>query len=122
MSSTVQEFQCEGFCIERSLATSEECVRMASLARDALTPLVGPVEFEVDAGYPGAPNDRNDKGGETPRRLLNAYERGVEFRSWASDPRVSETLKCVMGRDDVLLSHCHHNCIMTKPLFPTSVS
>lgn len=89
-------------------------MRMASFARDVLTLLVGLVEFEVDAGYLGAPNDRNDKGGETPRRLLNAYECGAEFRSWASDLRVSETLKCVMGRDDVLLSHCHHNCIMTK--------
>lgn len=87
---------------------------MASLARDALKPLVGPAEFEVDAGYPGAPIDRDDEGGDTPRRLLNAYARGVEFRCWASDPRVSETLKRLMGRDDVLLSQCHHNCIMTK--------
>ncbi len=78
-----------------------------------MDPLVGPAEFEADVGYPGAPENRHAPGGKTPRRLLHAYARSDELKSLATQPRVLQVLRGLMG-DSVCLSQCHHNCVMTK--------
>jgi phytanoyl-CoA hydroxylase len=79
-----------------------------------LNPVLGPAEFEADLGYPGAPADPGEPGGETPRRLLHAYSRDKVFRHWATGQLVGDHLRRLFGRQDVYLSQCHHNCIMTK--------
>lgn len=111
---SIKTFERDGYVVFRRLSAPDECARLASLARKALSPLVGPAEFEADVGYPGSPADRSAEGGQTPRRLLNVYARGAEFRRWATHERVAATLLTLMGRDDICLSQCHHNCIMTK--------
>ena len=53
-------------------------------------------------------------GGLTPRRLLNAYSRSAAFRRWAIGSAVGAPLAALLDSNDVRLSQCHHNCIMTK--------
>lgn len=98
----------------RSVASAGELARLNAHVADALDPLVGPAEFEVDVGYPGAPSHRDDPGGATPRRLLNAFARGAALRDWALHPRIGARLRQFLGSDEIALSQCHHNCIMTK--------
>ena len=107
-------FARDGYLVVRGLAAADACARMAEEASNALDPLVGPAEFEADVGYPGAPSGRGARGGDTPRRLLNAYARGAEFRRWATDAEIVATLTRLTGERRMLLSQCHHNCIMTK--------
>ena len=107
-------FARDGYLVVRGLASHDVCDRMAALAAEALDPLVGPAEFEADVGYPGAPADRGASGGDTPRRLLNAYARSPDYRRWATDARLVGTLERLTGAPRVLLSQCHHNCVMTK--------
>lgn len=87
---------------------------LISQIRRSLNPLVGPVEYEADVGYPGSPSHRDSPGGLTPRRLLHAYARSEELRALAVHPEVARWLKAIFTGDEVLLSQCHHNCVMTK--------
>ena len=87
---------------------------MRAAIDECLQPLRGPAEFEVDVQYPGAPGDRLSEGGHTPRRLLHAYSRSEVFRQWASSGDIRRYLIELMGSDQVMMSQCHHNCIMTK--------
>ena len=107
-------FARDGYVVVRGLAPPDACAGMAAAAEAALDPLVGPAEFEADVGYPGAPAARGARGGDTPRRLLNAYARGAEFRRWGTDAGVGATLSALTGGQRMLLSQCHHNCVMTK--------
>ncbi|MBV1904460.1 MAG: phytanoyl-CoA dioxygenase family protein [Pseudomonadales bacterium] len=115
-----QSFQKQGFVVVRNLIDSAVCEAAREVAMKALSPLQGPVEFEADVGYPGAPSGRSEKGGKTPRRLLNAYSRHRVFRNIASNAGIKNRLQGFM-QQDILLSQCHHNCVMTKcPGFSSS--
>lgn len=107
-------FSRDGFVVVRGLCEPTLLQRMRRRAISYLDPLMGPVEFEADVGYPGSPPGRCAEGGDTPRRLLNAYSRHEDFRSWATGPVVRDHLRLLFARNDVLMSQCHHNCIMTK--------
>jgi phytanoyl-CoA hydroxylase len=113
-SLETRTFERDGYLIARGLCPEALRESVLALTQQHLSPLLGPVEFEADTGYPGAPEARSADGGDTPRRLLNAYTRGEAFRRWAAGPEVSDQLRSLFGRDDVLLSQCHHNCVMTK--------
>ena len=80
----------------------------------ALEPLEGPAEFEAEVGYAGAPRSREAPGGDTPRRLLNAYSRDPVFKHWARSDSIRRQLAALMGTPDIAMSQCHHNCVMTK--------
>lgn len=113
-SLSPQTFARDGYQVVRGLCPQpvREALRGMTLAH--LEPLVGPVEYEADVGYPGAPTSRDEQGGSTPRRLLNAYSRAEVFREWATGLPVGDQLRALFDRDDVFLSQCHHNCVMTK--------
>jgi phytanoyl-CoA hydroxylase len=104
----------DGFLVVRGFATPAQVALLNAVVDGMLDPLQGPVEFEADTGYPGAPRSFLDAGGLTPRRLLHAYSRDPELRAWARDPRVARRLTAFFGGSRPLLSQCHHNCIMTK--------
>ncbi|MEM7097398.1 MAG: phytanoyl-CoA dioxygenase family protein [Pseudomonadota bacterium] len=108
------QFQDQGYLVLRSAVPGEVCLRVKKEVETALNPLVGPAEFEADVGYPGAPSDRDDVGGTTPRRLLHAYARGGQLQRLAENSTVGATLRHLMDGADVMLSQCHHNCVMTK--------
>ena len=106
-------FACDGFVVLPGFASAAECRALAGLAHRDLRPLVGPAEYEADVGYPGAPRNRDDAGGLTPRRLLHAFARDAAFRGFARRTDLTAALHDLLG-PDVKLSQCHHNCVMTK--------
>lgn len=110
----VAAFRRDGFVIVRSLADATECAEMQRIAEQHLAQDLAPVEYEVDVQYPGSPRTTDAEGGRTVRRLLHAYARHSVFRDWAASERVKSHLVTLFGGDDVMLSQCHHNCVMTK--------
>ena len=107
-------FAHDGYLVARGLCAVETRERLLAATRDHLDPLLGPVEFEADVGYPGAPATREAEGGETPRRLLSAFSRDRAFRAWATGGAVASRLRGLFASDDVFVSQAHHNCVMTK--------
>lgn len=112
-SAELAAFNSEGYVIVRGLASHGLTGRMKSLAQRDLQRQAGPLEYEADVGYPGAPQSHDAPGGRTVRRLLQAYARDALFREWATGPQVAARLRQLLGRD-VELSQAHHNCIMSK--------
>lgn len=116
----LQQFKRDGYLIVRDLAPEGLRQRMIDAVESSISPALGPLEYETDLSYPGAPQDLLSPGGTTPRRLLNAYARDSAFREWASDTYVVSTLKQLIATDKLLLTQNHHNCIMTKmPTYST---
>ncbi|MFP6814217.1 MAG: phytanoyl-CoA dioxygenase family protein [Pseudomonadales bacterium] len=107
-------FAREGFVVVRGLCDAMLREQILTEVRGNLNPLLGPAEFEADVGYSGSPADRAAGGGDTPRRLLHAYARDAAFRRWATGPEVRDLLHTLFDSHEVLLSQCHHNCVMTK--------
>ncbi len=107
-------FDRDGYLVVPGLCPDSICDRLVEDAHAALSPVLGPAEFEADLGYPGAPPDRGAKGGDTPRRLLHAYARFSALRPWLTGAEVKGHLQALLGSENVALSQCHHNCIMTK--------
>jgi phytanoyl-CoA hydroxylase len=103
-----------GYLIIRGLCPEDVRDALRRVSLDHLAHVWGPVEYEADVGYPGSPASRAAEGGNTVRRLLNACSRDSVFRRWATGPEVAAELRKLFGRDDVFLSQCHHNCVMTK--------
>ena len=106
-------FARDGFLVVPALAAADSVAAMRGAALDALDPLAGPAEFEADVGYPGAPV-AGEAGDATPRRLLHAYARHSSFRDWSTSAGIAGVVCHLLGHRRVLLSQCHHNCIMTK--------
>lgn len=116
-----QQFERDGFVVVRGMCDATYCDAARKLVQGALHPVLAPAEFEADVGYPGSPATREGEGGNTPRRLLNAYARGALFREFATSLQVAGYLARLSGRPDWRLSQCHHNCVMTKyPGFSSS--
>src|SRR5262245_2820932 len=106
-------FQRDGYLIARGRAGAEALSALRAEAMSQLAAGTGPAEFEADLHYPGAPASRTAPGGNTMRRLLQAYDRGPLLRDWAIGPAVVEPLRQLLG-PAVMLSRAHHNCVMTK--------
>lgn len=109
----VAQFRRDGYSLVRGLAARPLCEQMRQFARQQLARQAGPLEYEADVNYPGAPVSREAPGGRTVRRLLQAYARGPLCRQWATSPEVAGRLQQLLG-PRVSLSQAHHNCIMTK--------
>src|SRR5262245_15822253 len=74
-----QPFERDGFVIARHLADRETCRQMLDISRAALVAQSGPVEYEADLHYPGAPESRGSAGGDTIRRLKEVHGRDPIF-------------------------------------------
>jgi phytanoyl-CoA hydroxylase len=107
-------FARDGYLVVRGAWSAAACDALAAEVRGSLSPVIGPAEYEADVGYPGAPADRSAPGGDTPRRLLHAYARFPTLRAFATSAAIRERLRELMATDRILLSQCHHNCVMTK--------
>lgn len=110
----LQDFQTSGYLIERGLASAQTVDAMNAIIADTVNPALAPVEYEADVHYPGSPSSKNAPGGQTPRRLLNAYARDIVFRDWARSAAVVQRLEQMLNCRRVMVSQNHHNCIMTK--------
>lgn len=113
-AAQLSRFNEDGFLIERGLAGKELISTMNRIVDDSVSPALAPVEYEADVHYPGAPESKMAPGGQTPRRLLNAYTRDAVFRQWANSKEVVSRLKLMLNCGHVMLSQNHHNCVMTK--------
>ena len=103
----------DGFVVVRHLASPETCAGLRDVIQGELEQPVGPIEYEADLGYPGAPADRDASGGKTIRRLRQAIDRHPVFAEWAADPGLLACVAQLLG-PDLVLPLAHHNCVMTK--------
>ncbi|MBS0262714.1 MAG: phytanoyl-CoA dioxygenase family protein [Planctomycetes bacterium] len=106
-------FNEQGFYVIRGMADPETRRQMMDCVHAAFAGDPGPVEYEADLHYPGAPVSRSEVGGNTIRRLKEAYTRHSVFTRFLVSPAVSEKLKQILG-PKVVMPLAHHNCIMTK--------
>lgn len=114
LAREAEAFAADGYVVLRGLVDGSACDAVIREVEEALHPVLGPAEFEADVGYPGSPASRDAAGGDTPRRLLHAYSRFPALRPLVTGGPVARHLRALMGSDRVLLSQCHHNCVMTK--------
>lgn len=113
----------DGFLVMRQLASAERLNAMRSVVLDHVERHVAPIEYEADVAYPGAPDSRSAEGGDTPRRLRQAYDRDRLFADWATDDRLTAIVAQLLESDAVWLSRNHHNCVMTKsPRYSTATA
>ena len=113
-SNELERFQNAGFLVMPGVLSEDLCAQLRHAINTDLEQRVGPAEFEADVGYPGAPAARDGDGGDTPRRLLQAYARNEIFKSLAQHPLLVTWLKVLLDSAQPMLSQCHHNCVMTK--------
>ncbi len=114
-------FEHDGFLVMRQLASAERLAAMRGIALEHAGTHIAPIEYEADVAYPGAPASRSAEGGQTPRRLLQAYNRNPAFAEWAADARVTAIVAQLLDSAMVYLSRNHHNCVMTKhPRYSTA--
>jgi phytanoyl-CoA hydroxylase len=107
----------QGFAVVPGFIPAERLVTLNRVAREFLAARAQPIEFEADLQYPGAPPSRSAAGGETVRRLLDAYQRHPDFAACATAQTVREWMEAYFG-EATRLSRAHHNCLMTKhPLY-----
>ncbi|MEO2177810.1 MAG: phytanoyl-CoA dioxygenase family protein [bacterium] len=107
-------FMRDGFIVKQAMVDPDICKNIRAVALEHLRQQLAPAEYEVDVQYPGSPESRDSSGGQTIRRLLHAYSRSSVFRDWSTCDELKQTLRRLFGAEEIRLSQCHHNCIMTK--------
>lgn len=113
----IEQLRETGYVVVPGLIAKERLAKLDQAARAQLAAAVQPLEFEADLQYPGAPPSHSAAGGETIRRLLDAYARDPLFAQWATTPALREWMESYFD-EGALMSRAHHNCIMTKhPLY-----
>lgn len=103
----------QGFVVVRGLLAAERVAALRACVQQQLAERAAPLEYEADLRYPGAPESRSAHGGETVRRLLDAYVRERQFADWGTAPEVRDWMQQYFG-SAAWLSRAHHNCVMTK--------
>ena len=103
----------KGFVVVPGFVPDEALASLNRVARAHLEARAEPLEFEADLQYPGAPSSREAAGGETVRRLLDAYTREPEFARWGAADATAAWMHAYFG-ERVSMSRAHHNCLMTK--------
>lgn len=111
---SLQNFNANGFCIIRSWLDAAALLEVRTAAIAELDNAAAPWELEAEAGYPCAPLTVDAEGGQTPRRLLQAYARSPIFKLFATEPKLKSVMQRLLPADEVMLTQAHHNCIMTK--------
>lgn len=109
----LQQFAQDGFLICPGLADAQTLAQVRARAHSELAAAREPLEREHEVHYPGSPPDVTAPGGQTVRRLLQAYDRAPEFAHWGRYPAVVDALRQLLG-EHLLLVRAHHNCLMTK--------
>jgi len=106
-------FQRDGYVIARGLANADLVRQMRAVTERGLHDEIGPVEYEADLQYPGAPLSRTGTGGQTIRRLKQALSRDYVFTEWLVAAELQGRLRQLLG-PRIVCPLAHHNCIMTK--------
>ena len=106
-------FEQHGYVIARGLTGDELLREMRRVTAEGVARHIPPIEYEADLQYPGAPESRAETGGDTIRRLKEAFGRDPVFTQWVMLPGLRRRLQQLLG-PDVVMPLAHHNCIMTK--------
>src|SRR6266704_39819 len=93
----IEQLRDRGYVVVPRFAPPEELTKLNEAARTQLTARAEPLEFEADLQYPGAPPSRTAAGGETVRRLLDAYARDPVFARWGTAPALRDWMKAYFG-------------------------
>jgi phytanoyl-CoA hydroxylase len=109
----IDELRDQGYVIAPRFVPSAALAVLNSTSHAQLAARVPPLEFEADLRYPGAPESHAAVGGDTVRRLLDAYARAPSFAEVATGSAVREWMRAYFA-EDVRMSRAHHNCLMTK--------
>jgi len=109
----IEQLRDKGYVVVPRFIPADGLAQLNEAARAQLTARAGPLEFEADLQYPGAPASRAAAGGETVRRLLDAYARDPVFARWGTAPTLRRWMEGYFG-EAALMSRVHHNCMMTK--------
>src|ERR1700728_3248526 len=109
----IEQLRDKGYVVVPRFVAVDGLTKLNKVARAQLAARADPLEFEADLQYPGAPPSRTAAGGETVRRLLDAYGRDVAFARWGTAPALREWMEAYFGEPS-LMSRTHHNCLMTK--------
>ena len=113
----IERLRDRGYVVVPRFVPLDELAKLNAAARSQLAGRADPLEFEADLQYPGAPPSRTAAGGETVRRLLDAYARDAVFAGCGTAPALRAWMQDYFG-ESVLMSRVHHNCLMTKhPLY-----
>ncbi|MFM9965255.1 MAG: phytanoyl-CoA dioxygenase family protein [Planctomycetaceae bacterium] len=108
-----ERFQHAGFLVFRQLIPAAVREQMLAVTLDGIEREIGPIEYEAELHYPGAPASLAAEGGRTIRRLKQAHSRNSVFTQWLSDRELTDRLADLLG-PRVVMPLAHHNCIMTK--------
>jgi phytanoyl-CoA hydroxylase len=109
----IERLRDKGFVVIPGFVPADALSELNDAARRQLGARADPLEFEADLQYPGAPPSRTAQGGDTVRRLLDAYGRDSLFARWSRAPDLRDWMEAYFG-ERVLMSRAHHNCLMTK--------
>jgi phytanoyl-CoA hydroxylase len=113
----IERLRDQGYVVVPRFVPLDELAKLNAAAQTQLAGRADPLEFEADLQYPGAPPSRTAAGGETVRRLLDAYARDPVFAGCGTAPALRAWMRAYFG-ESVLMSRVHHNCVMTKhPLY-----
>jgi phytanoyl-CoA hydroxylase len=113
LKAQIEQLRDAGYAIVRGFAPLDALRDLNRVATAQLAAGLAPLEFEADLQYPGAPVSRAAAGGETVRRLLDAYGRDPLFAHWATTPALRAWMEAYFA-EAALMSRVHHNCLMTK--------
>jgi len=110
----INQFIQNGYLVLRQIAKSDFVEKIKTETIQQLDQRIEPYELEAIVQYPGSPNSVNDIGGDTIRRLRQAYARHDLYRQWATNTLIVESIKQILQTDQLYLNPNHHNSIMTK--------
>ena len=110
----IQQFKIDGYLVIPNALDCDELAQVNALTQNHLSTRTPPFELEADVQYPGAPTSSEALGGNTIRRLLNAYHREPTLKALARRDDITKTIQQILGTNELLLNPNHHNCIMTK--------
>ena len=96
-----ERFQRDGFLVFRQLIPAVVHEQMLAVTLDGVEREIGPIEYEAELHYPGAPASLAAEGGHTIRRLKQAHSRHSVFTQWLSDRELTDRLAdLLLGADD----------------------
>lgn len=110
----IEHFKRFGYLIIKQAANKQTIQTLQTITEAQLKAKTEPLELESEVHYPGSPASKGAPGGDTARRLLNAYYRDTAFKEWAHNTPITEGIKQLLQSNELYLNPNHHNCIMTK--------
>jgi len=110
----IQQFKIDGYLVLPNTLNKDELSALNTLSLEHVNKRLEPFELEADVNYPGAPKSTQDVGGQTIRRLLNAYQRDTQLQAIAERTNLVCAIKQILTTSSLYLNPNHHNCIMTK--------